>query len=124
MNTSGDSPEDAARAWAAMGTESVRNAAADLAAAINVLRERLEDVEEFRKTVIGLGGHTATNVAKDDRYQFATVRNGNAYAELIYGMKNYKRVSVIRECVVFDDNQTLDSGWCGCDCGIKVIDNG
>ncbi len=80
-----------------------------------------ECLEEFREAVKALGGHTATNVAKDSKYQFASTRTQLGYFKLLKGLSAYKRVSVIRECVVFDDNQTLDSGWCGCECGIKVV---
>lgn len=46
MNTCGDSPEDMSRAYAAMQSEDVQKSVAALAEAINILRERLEDVEE------------------------------------------------------------------------------
>lgn len=75
--------------------------------------------EKFASMVEAVGGHSSRNIAKNRKYQFATVRTLEGYERL--KRLNYHLVGTIRECVVYDDNPGIDSGWCGCECGLKMI---
>lgn len=83
-------------------------------------------VGEFTRTVLGCGGHTARNAAAPGPpgvvHRFATARSEEAVRGLSDGLSGYVRIQSLMECVVFDDNPELDSGWsCSMECPIKEI---
>lgn len=84
------------------------------------------DLDEFILTVMEAGGHTSRNMVKQTQndltvYQFATARSEEVFQRLLVNLSSYRRINVIRECVVFDDNPLMDTGWCGCECGFKLL---
>ncbi|RDJ35566.1 MAG: hypothetical protein DWQ19_12175 [Crenarchaeota archaeon] len=83
-------------------------------------------VKEFVNKVSVLGGHTSQNIIKqangENVFQFATAREPEVYHRLRDELQEFNRINVIRECVVFDDNPNIDSGWAECkECIIKQI---
>ncbi len=68
----------------------------------------------FLSTVDSNGAHSSVNTLKDDGTYFVTTRSEEKYKTIKERLKSFKLLSVIRECVVFDNNPEIDSGWMGC----------
>lgn len=86
------------------------------------MKYEVNDFDKFSKLVRILGGHTSSNRLRSGC--FVTVRTKEKYEEITRELKQYELKSVIRECVVFDNNPELDSGWYNClGCKKKEIYN-
>jgi len=87
----------------------------------------LSQLDNFVKTVESHGGHTSRNTLKqfvngDRCYHFATAINQEVWDDLNNVLVSFKRVSFIRECVVYDDNPRFDSNWNSCfSCFLKQV---
>lgn len=87
----------------------------------------LDKVYHFLLQVSELGGHSSRNSLKLDAgsglvYHFATARDLDHMRRIVFELKHqYNLVSTIRECVVFDDNQGMDSNWSCSECLIKNV---
>ena len=85
-------------------------------------------LDDFVNRVLKNGGHTSSNMLKLSEnpnlvFHFATTRTLENYRKLLYALSDFHRINTIRECVVFDDNPEIDTGWCGCECGLKQIES-
>lgn len=84
-------------------------------------------VDFFRNMVKECGGHSSRNIAKDTRndYVFATAREIEVKHELIrkLGYAGFDLGWVIREAVIYDDNEDMDSNWRCYECPLKRIEN-
>ncbi len=82
----------------------------------------------FVAMVAELDGHTSRNSLKieaspDSVYHFVTTRNEIQMQKLIKELKHqFKHLGTIRECVVFDDNPSMDVNWQCADCFLKNVD--
>lgn len=94
---------------------------------------RRGSLHDFVRIVRDLGGHTSRNSLKheagsDKIYHFVTTRDLSLMEKIVKrlsaGPERYAYMGIIRECVVFDDNPTIDRHWahdCGA-CRIKEFD--
>ena len=88
-----------------------------------------EYIKDFKNLIKGFGGHTSLNRLKfhsatGEYMMFATARDEDA-ARKIARIRNshMHAVQTIRECVVYDDNPGIDSGWNECaSCLMKRVD--
>lgn len=81
------------------------------------------DQEEFLKIVADNGAHSSVNTLQKHSglFYFVTTRNEKHHERLIKSLHHYKILSTIRECVVYDNNPSIDSGWYECKgCGFKT----
>lgn len=83
---------------------------------------RYDQVETFLSLVRDAKAHSSTNTFQrnDGIFYFVTARDEKKYQQLRFALRQYKLVSTIRECVMFDSNPDLDIGWHQCqDCQMK-----
>lgn len=79
----------------------------------------------FLDAVKSCGGQSSRNAFKPAgsgfQHRFATTRSDESHSRLLTLLSDFKRVSTIRECVIYDDNQSLDANWACMECPIKRI---
>jgi len=74
----------------------------------------------FTKTVLDNGGHVAKNVARPGNFMFATSRDKAVHTAIQKNLAEFELINTISECVVYDDNESIDSKWYSCfECPIK-----
>lgn len=76
--------------------------------------------QKFRDVAAEAGLHTARNALKSSWYRFATSRSEAAIRQGIDKLvaAKFRLMSLIRECVVYDSNPSVDDLWV-CDCPLK-----
>lgn len=85
-----------------------------------------ERLDEFVADVASLGGHTATNINKpapQGAYVFATFRSPDLFDRAVgpLTIRWGRAINTIKECVVFDDNPSIDSLWHCMECPLKTL---
>ncbi len=90
---------------------------------------KFEDLNNFIKIVTNFDGHSSRNslrsLSDDNIYHFATSRNLVHFKNMLKGLSQYRLISSIRECVIYDDNPGMDTAWSCQSCFMKnyEIDN-
>lgn len=84
-------------------------------------------LDKFISLVEDNEGHTSRNSFKMEPslgnfYHFVTTRDEAKMRHLHTILRDFRLINTIRECVVFDDNPSVDKHWNECgDCGIKQV---
>ena len=88
-----------------------------------------EYITKFKSIVNECGGHTALNRLKyhdatGEYMIFATARDESIMKNIVGATRKWAApIQTIRECVVYDDNPGIDSGWNECaSCLMKRVD--
>lgn len=65
-------------------------------------------------------GHSSVNLMKGEKFKFFTTRDEQLHDQiLIILKKDFKYLGTIREVVVYDDNESIDSNYNCKDCPLK-----
>lgn len=80
----------------------------------------VEDEDLFDYIVLNNNGHTSFNSIKGLNFKFFSTRDEIEHEKILKILKEkFKYLGTIREVVVYDDNESLDSNWNCLDCPLK-----
>lgn len=78
------------------------------------------DHDFFKDIVLKNGGHVSVNKIKGNNFRFFSTRDEIKHNKILNLLIPYfKYLGTIRECVVYDDNESIDSNWRCQDCPLK-----